>query len=126
MALQEGQLVGQYKIIGTLGQGGMAAVYKAYHARLDRYVAIKVMHKGLLEDDSFRARFEREARIVAKLEHPHIVPVYDFDEIEGQPYLVMKIIEGQTLKRVLSAAPLQLDQIITIMDDMADALTYSP
>ncbi|MEZ4669335.1 MAG: protein kinase [Anaerolineae bacterium] len=125
MALQEGQLVGQYKIVGTLGQGGMAAVYRAYHPRLDRNVAIKVMHKGLLEDDSFRSRFEREARIVAKLEHPHIVPVYDFDEVEGQPYLVMKIIEGQTLKRVLASGPLPLDQIVRIMDDIADALTYS-
>lgn len=125
MALLEGQVVGQYKIIGTLGQGGMAAVYKAYHARLDRHVAIKVMHKGLMEDESFLTRFEREARIVAKLEHPHIVPVYDFDEVDGQPYLVMKIIEGQTLKRVLSSTPLPLDQITRIMDNMADALTYA-
>lgn len=125
MALYEGQLVGPYQVIGPLGQGGMATVYKAYHARLDRYVAIKVMHKAFSEEADFLARFEREAQIVAKLEHPHIVPVYDYNEHEGQPYLVMKFIEGWTLKRVLAENTLSLEQIISIMDDIAGALTYA-
>ncbi len=103
----------------------MATVYKAYHPRLDRYVAIKVMHKVYMDDVGFLARFEREAQIVAKLEHPHIVPVYDFDELEEQPYLVMKFIEGYTLKQVLANAPLPLPEIIRVMDDMASALTYA-
>ncbi|MBI1281658.1 MAG: protein kinase [Anaerolineaceae bacterium] len=125
MALNPGQQIGPYQIIGQLGHGGMATVYKAYHPRLDRFVAIKVMHKAFTEDAGFIARFEREAQIVAKLEHSHIVPVYDFNELDGQPYLVMKFIEGQTLKRVLSEGPMPLPEIIRVMDDMADALTYA-
>ncbi len=125
MALNPGQRVGPYEIIGQLGHGGMATVYKARHPRLDRIVAIKVMHKAFLDDAGFLARFEREAQIVAKLEHPHIVPVYDFDEVDGQPYLVMKIIDGETLKRVLSRGPMPLPEIIRVMDDMAEALTYA-
>ncbi|MBL8120187.1 MAG: protein kinase [Anaerolineae bacterium] len=125
MALNEGQLVGPYQVIGPLGQGGMASVYKAYHARLDRHVAIKMLHKTFLEQPDFLSRFEREAQIVAKLEHPHIVPVYDFDEHDGQPYLVMKFVEGQTLKKVLSRGPLPLERVISIMDTMAGALTYA-
>ncbi len=125
MALQEGQTLGQYQIINQLGQGGMATVYKAYHAKLDRYVAIKVMHPAFQDDGTFLARFEREAQIVARLEHPHIVPVYDFNEFEGQPYLVMKFIEGRTLKRILSAGLLSVDQILNIVTPIADALTYA-
>ena len=125
MALYEGQMLGPYQIIGQFGQGGMATVYKAYHAKLDRYVAIKVMHPAFKDDGNFLARFEREAQIVAKLTHPHIVPVYDFAEHDGQPYLVMKFIEGRTLKRILSAGPPTLDQIVSILTPIASALTYA-
>lgn len=125
MALYEGQTLGPYQIVGQLGQGGMATVYKAYHAKLDRYVAIKVMHPAFKDDGNFLARFEREAQIVAKLEHAHIVPVYDYAEFEGQPYLVMKFIEGRTLKRILSAAPPTLQQILDILTPIASALTYA-
>lgn len=125
MPLVEGQMVGPYQIVKQLGQGGMATVYQAYHAKLDRYVAIKVMHPGFQDDANFHARFEREAQIVARLEHPHIVPVYDYAEYDGQPYLVMKFIEGRTLKNLLSAGPLTLEQILRIMTPVADALTYA-
>jgi serine/threonine protein kinase len=125
MALYEGQMLGPYKIVGQLGQGGMATVYKAHHARLDRYVAVKVMHQAFLQDPNFQSRFEREAQIVAKLEHPHIVPVYDYAETDGQPYLIMKYVEGQTLKRLLAGGRLTLDQIMQIMTPIADALTYA-
>src|SRR5215204_4288711 len=100
MAWKEGEKIGQYVLGKQLGQGGMATVYLAYHQHLDREVAIKVMHQNFLEDAGFVARFKREAQIVAKLSHPHIVPVYDFDEHEGLPYLVMKYIQGKTLKQV--------------------------
>jgi len=125
MALHEGEIVGQYQVIGQLGQGGMATVYKAYHPKLDRNVAIKVLHPAFKEDADFLARFEREAQIVAKLEHPHIVPVYDYAEHQGQPYLVMKFIEGRTLKRVLQEAPISLAEILRIMTAVASALTYA-
>jgi serine/threonine protein kinase len=125
MALQEGQTLGPYQITAQLGQGGMATVYKAYHSKLDRYVAIKVMHPAFKDDGNFLARFEREAQIVAKLEHPHIVPVYDYSETDGQPYLVMKFIEGRTLKRILSGGPPTLEQILNILTPIAGALTYA-
>lgn len=125
MAFSEGQQVGPYQIIGQMGHGGMATIYKAYHARLDRPVAIKVMHQAFLEDQSFLARFEREARIVARLEHPNIVPIYDFADYERQPYLVMKFIEGETLKAVIDRGAPPLDEILRIMPRIADALDYA-
>ena len=93
-----GENIGPYRILEQLGRGGMATVFRAYHASLDRYVAIKALHPAFMEDPNFIARFQREARVVAKLEHPNIVPIYDFSEYEGRPYLVMKYIEGETLK----------------------------
>jgi serine/threonine protein kinase len=125
MPLQEGQLVGPYQIISQLGQGGMATVFKAYHERLDRYVAIKVMHKAFQDDPSFQARFHREAKIVARLEHPNIVTVYDYNEHEGEPYLVMKYVEGKTLKRVLNEGTPALRQILHIVDSVGSALDYA-
>jgi predicted Ser/Thr protein kinase len=83
------------------------------------------MHPGFREDPTFHARFEREAQIVAKLEHPHIVPIYDYSEHEGQPYLVMKFIEGRTLKNLLSERQLTLDEIVAILTPVAEALTYA-
>jgi serine/threonine protein kinase len=125
MALQEGQNLGAYRVLAQLGQGGMATVYKAYHPKLDRYVAIKMVHQAFLEDPAFVTRFEREAQIVASLDHPHIVPVFDFAEHNGQPYLVMKYIEGSTLKAQLSKGALPLERIIPLMTDIADALDYA-
>ena len=76
-----GETVGPYQVLEQLGQGGMATVFKAYHPSLDRYVAIKALHPAFMEDPNFLARFQREARVVAKLEHPNIVPVYDFPNL---------------------------------------------
>ncbi len=125
MASLVGQTLGQYQIVAQLGHGGMATVYKAYHARLDRTVAVKMVHSMFVEDKSFLARFEREAQIVARLDHPHIVPVYDFNESHGQPYLVMKFIEGKTLKAYAYEQALSLDDIINLMTPIADALDYA-
>ena len=99
MPFNVGENVGPYRIIEQLGQGGMATVFKAYHASLDRYVAIKALHPAFNQDVNFEARFQREARVVAKLEHPNIVPVYDYAEHEKRPYLVMKFIEEIRSKR---------------------------
>ncbi len=125
MPLHEGENVGAYRVIGQLGQGGMATVYKAYHAQLNRYVAIKMMHHAFQENENFLARFRREAQIVALLEHPHIVPVYDFNEHLNQPYLVMKFIEGKTLKGTLVDGALTLEQVNHVMTAVASALTYA-
>ena len=120
-----GETVGPYQLIEPLGQGGMAAVWKAYHPNLDRYVAIKVLHRALLDDPNFLARFQREARVVARLEHPNIVPVYDFAEHEGFPYLVMKFIEGETLKARLQKRPLSAREISRIIETIGAALAYA-
>lgn len=125
MALSEGEYIGSYRIIEPIGQGGMATVYKAYHPLLNRHVAIKMMHQALLEDTDFLARFRREAQIIANLEHPNIVPVYDYSEHQGQPYLVMKYIEGLTLKQEIASSDLSFEQIISILAAVADGLTYA-
>src|SRR5260221_4773047 len=125
MAFVIGESVGPYRITEQLGQGGMATVYRAYHANLDRYVAIKVLHPAFKEDPTFLARFQREAQIVAKHEHPNIVPIYDYSEQNGEPYLVMKFIEGETLKARLGGEPLNLDETLGVMTAVGEALTYA-
>src|SRR5439155_23692390 len=97
--------LGKYDIVERLGRGGMAEVYKAYQPSLDRYVAIKLLHPFLADDAEFKDRFEREARNAARLRHPNIVQVYDFeydDESESY-YMVMELIEGKTLKDHLTS-----------------------
>lgn len=125
MSFKPGETVGPYQIIEQLGQGGMASVYKAYHAALDRYVALKVLHQAFNEDSTFIGRFQREARVVAKLEHPNIVPIYDYAEHEGRPYLVMKFIEGDTLKARMSAGPLSAKEIEQVVAAVGSALGYA-
>lgn len=125
MTLKDGETVGAYRIIGQLGQGGMATVYKAYHAGLDRYVAIKVLHPAFKEDSTFLGRFQREARVLAKLDHPNIVPIYDFAEHDGQPYLVMKYVEGETLKGRLARGPITREETLQIVESVGAALAYA-
>jgi len=125
MPFAEGENIGPYRVVEQLGQGGMATVYKAYHAALDRYVALKVLHPAFHEDPNFIGRFQREARVVAKLEHPNIVPIYDFAEHEKQPYLVMKYIEGKTLKARLTRGPLCAVEVTQVADAVGSALAYA-
>ncbi len=125
MAFAIGQNVGPYRIVEQLGQGGMATVYKAYHANLDRHVAMKVMHMAFSEDETFLERFKREAQIVAKLDHPHIVPIYDYADFEGQPYLIMKFLQGETLKQRMRREPPTLEDVTTIISAVAEALDYA-
>ena len=125
MSFEIGENVGPYRILERLGQGGMATVYVAYHPALDRHVAIKVLHPALKEDPNFLERFRREARVVARLEHPNIVPIYDFAEHDGQPYLVMKFIEGETLKARLLRGPLTKEEGLTIIDAVGQGLSYA-
>lgn len=125
MPFNVGENVGAYRILEQLGQGGMATVYKAYHASLDRYVALKVLHPAFGEDPAFEARFQREARVVAKLEHPNIVPIYDYAEHEKRPYLVMKFIEGETLKARLDRGPLASKEILKVIEAVGSALAYA-
>lgn len=125
MSFKVGENVGPYRIVEQLGQGGMATVFKAYHASLDRYVALKVLHPAINQDPNFEARFQREARVVAKLEHSSIVPVYDYAEHEKRPYLVMKFVEGDTLKARMDNGPLSSDEITKIVDAVGSGLSYA-
>jgi serine/threonine-protein kinase len=124
--------LGKYDIQERLGRGGMAEVYKGYHASLDRHVAIKILHSFLADDPEFKNRFEREARNVAKLKHPNIVQVYDFDydEPTDRFYMVMELVEGPTLKdRLLTLTDqgqlLPLKESLRIVREAAGALAYA-
>jgi serine/threonine protein kinase/tetratricopeptide (TPR) repeat protein len=125
MPLTDGENVGAYRIVEKLGQGGMATVYKAYHPALDRYVAVKVLHPAFTEDPTFLARFQREARIVAKLDHPNIVPIYDFAEHHGHTYLVMRFIDGETLKARMKRGGVTIEEVLRIAGAVGNALTYA-
>lgn len=124
--------IGKYEVIERLGRGGMAEVYRAYHSNLDRYVAIKVLHAFLADDPEFKSRFEREAQNVAKLRHPNIVQVYDFEyDAEGESYyMVMELIDGVTLKDKLAKNAergelLPIQEVLRIVREAASALAYA-
>ncbi len=123
--LQPGQQLGPYQIISQIGRGGMATVYKAYHAAVDRYVAIKIISNQLAGNAEFLKRFQQEARLIAKLEHPHILPIHDFGEAEGVPYMVMRYLEAGTLKERLKTNALTLAEIDRLFSQLADALQYA-
>jgi beta-lactam-binding protein with PASTA domain/tRNA A-37 threonylcarbamoyl transferase component Bud32 len=116
-------LDGRYRVLSRIARGGMATVYEATDSRLDRTVAIKVMHPGLAEDSAFVERFRREARAAARLSHPNVVAVHDQGETSGLPYLVMEYVSGQTLRDVLrDHGPLTPEQALTIIEPVLDAL----
>lgn len=125
MSFIRGEAVGQYQIQEQLGQGGMATVYKAYHPSLDRYVAIKIMDAALSKEPGFLERFRREARVIARLDNSHIVPVYDFDEHNKQPYIVLKFIDGQTLRDRMKVSPLLKSEIMKIVSSVGNGLQYA-
>ena len=125
MGFTVGENVGPYQIAEYVGQGGMATIYKAHQLTLDRDVALKVIHPALKNDRSFLVRLSREAAIVAKLNHPNIVSVYDFGECDGLPYLVMRFIQGKTLKVILQEQKLGAEHILEIARTIGAALTYA-
>jgi serine/threonine protein kinase len=117
--------LGPYKIINQIGEGGMATVYKAYHAVMDRYVAVKVLPGHYTKSPESLARFQQEARLIANLEHPHILPVYDFGESNGITYFVMRLLESGDLKAKLESGPLTLFVIDRLFSQLADALGHA-
>lgn len=116
------QKIGRYEIKEELGRGGMATVYKAYDPRFEREVAIKILPRELLHDPQFRIRFDREAKTIAHLEHPAIVPVYDVGEEDGQPYFVMRCMTGGSLANSIARGPMPLNAVVKIIDRLAPAL----
>ena len=122
MSLSPGARLGPYEVIGPIGAGGMGEVYKARDTRLDRTVAIKVLPAQFAADPLFRERFEREAKAISQLSHPHICMLHDVGRQDGIDYLVMEYLEGQTLAQRLYKGALSLDQTLRYAIQIADAL----
>jgi serine/threonine protein kinase len=120
-----GKQFGPYRIVGPLGEGGMAAVYKAYQASMDRFVALKVLPQYFARDPEFVGRFAQEARMLAKLQHLHILPVFDYGETDGYTYIVMPLVETGTLSSLIKGEPLPLSQIQQIIRQVGSALSYA-
>jgi hypothetical protein len=118
-------LIGRYKIKSELGRGGMATVYLAFDPNFNRDVAVKVLPREMLHDPQFRARFEREIKTAAGLEHPSIVPVYDVGEDNGQPYFVMRLMTGGSLADMIERGRISLEDTARIISKIAQGLTYA-
>jgi sugar lactone lactonase YvrE len=124
MVVADGTNFGGYRIDGELGEGGMATVYRAYQPSLRRTVAIKVIGAHLAGQVDFQARFRREAEVLARLEHPNILPVYDYGEQDGQAYIVYRYVGGGTLRDRLKG-PLPLEAVERLLGPVADALDFA-
>jgi serine/threonine protein kinase len=122
MPMSAGTRLGPYEIVAALGAGGMGEVYKAHDTRLDRTVAIKVLPAGRDWSAELRRRFEREARTISSLNHPHICTLYDIGEHESTTFLVMEYLEGETLQARLDRGPLSLTQVLGFSVEIAGAL----
>ncbi|MGQ9547152.1 MAG: serine/threonine-protein kinase [Roseiflexus sp.] len=128
MRLEElaGRRIGRYEVIALLGQGGMAAVYRARDTVLQRDVALKVLYPQFLSDATLVERFRREAVLAARLDHPGIVPIYDIGEIEGTAFIAMRLLNGPSLADVLRVRQrLTVDETIALLDQIAAALDYA-
>jgi serine/threonine protein kinase len=145
--IQPGQTIDEYKIIGKIGKGGMAMVYKAYQPSMDRYVAIKILSFQLIDNEEFLGRFKQESRMIARLEHPNILPIYAYGEDHGIPYLVTRYLNAGTLRDYLRSKimppasktmppaknpqpglnppPLPLKETDSIFTQVAGALSYA-
>lgn len=117
--------IGRYIIKSELGRGGMATVYRGFDPSFDREVAIKVLPREMLHDPQFRSRFEREIKMVAALEHPSIVPVYDVGDENGQPYFVMRYMTGGSLSDLIEKGKFSIEDTAQIIEKVAQGLAYS-
>jgi serine/threonine-protein kinase len=123
--LTPGATFGHYRIVEPIGRGGMASVFKAYEAALDRFVALKVLPPEFLHEPTFGARFEREAKVIAKLEHPNIIPIFAFGIEQGIPWMAMRLIGGGSLSGALKGHEVPRRRAVEIIRAVADALTYA-
>lgn len=124
-ALAAGDVFGHYRILGRLGRGGMASVYRAYEPALDREVALKVLPESMVDDAESARRFEREVVLIARLEHPSILPVYAGGITEGRPWMALRLVSGGNLLDWIHAHPREIGPGLQIFRDVAHALDYA-
>src|SRR5438045_9332505 len=117
-----GTKLGPYELIEEVGHGGMATVFRAYQPNVDRFVAVKVIHRSVSLDSKSLDRFTREARLIARLEHPHILPVYDYDGQHDPPYIVMRYLPCGTVKDILQREPLPYPEVRHLLGRVASAV----
>ena len=122
MSLEPGTTLGPYAIVSLLGRGGMGEVYRARDTRLGREVAVKVLPEELSGDERFRRRFQREARTISQLQHPHVCTLHDIGLENGMDYLVLELLEGETLQERLGRGPLPIDEVKRVGGAIAEAL----
>jgi serine/threonine protein kinase len=120
-----GRTFGAYQIVAPLGEGGMAAVFKAYQPTMERFVAVKVLPRHMASSQEFVTRFQREAKLLAQLQHPHILPVFDYGEADGYPYIVMPFVQSGTLADLLQKRTLSLAEVRRVLIQIGDALSYA-